>query len=182
MPTSNDNVVAASELDIPSMRLGLDKLEFQLETRADVRTTACTLAGQAQKELLLHTEDLEPDIYDQQPFLDAVSNLARQHRDARFWILIQDGRRAVQEQHRLIELARRLSSHVQFRRPAPNYHNYHKTFLLADTTGYLYRPLASRFEGIADFNCPGEVAPLRNYFMEVWEHSEPDEEMRRLYL
>jgi len=182
MPTEKNNVVTASELDIPSMRLGLDKLEFQLETRADVRTTACALAGQAQQELLLHTEDLEPDIYDQQAFLDAVSNLARQQRDAHFWILIQDSRRAVQEQHRLIELARRLSSHVQFRRPAPSYRNYHKTFLLADNTGYLYRPLASRFEGIGNFNFPGEVAHLRKYFMEVWEHSEPDEEMRRLYL
>jgi hypothetical protein len=106
----------------------------------------------------------------------------RQHQNAHVWVLVENSRNILQQGHRLIELARRLSSHVQFRRPPPEYRNYGKTFLLCDDTGYFYRPQASRYEGTANFNNPGETAVLKKYFMEVWEQSQADEEMRRLHL
>jgi hypothetical protein len=54
--------------------------------------------------------------------------------------------------------------------------------LICDDAGYFYRPLASRYEGAANFNNPGEVAKLEKYFMELWERSEPDSEMRELHV
>jgi len=182
MNPADDDKVPAKELDITSMQLGIDDLEFALQTREQVRATAQTLAMQAQRELLLHTEDIEPAIFDQQPFLDAVSRLAREHQDAHVRVLVGNSRKTIQQGHRLIELSRRLSSNIQFRRPPPQYRNYGKTFLLCDSTGYIYRPLASRYEGTANFNNPGQTVSLRKYFMEVWEQSQTDEEMRRLHL
>jgi hypothetical protein len=182
MPPATDDQVPADELDISSMQLGIDGLEFSLQTREQVRTLAHRLAAQAQRELLLHTEDIEAEIFDRQPFLDAVSRLVRQHQDAHVWVLVENSRKTLQQGHRLIELSRRLSSHIQFRTPAPQYRNYGKTFLLCDDSGYFYRPHASRFEGSANFNNPGRTAVLKRYFMEVWEHSEPDQEIRRLHL
>ena len=182
MSPDTDNQVHAGELDISSMQLGIDALEFSLQTREQVRSMAHRLAIQAQRELLLYTEDVEAVIFDQQPFLDAVSSLVRQHQDAHVWVLVENSRKTLQQGHRLIELSRRLSSRIQFRRPPPQYRNYGKTFLLCDDTGYIYRPLASRYEGSANFNNPGRTAVLKKYFMEVWEHSESDEEMRRLHL
>jgi hypothetical protein len=178
----NDKQIPAKELDISSMQLGVDDIEFALQTREQVCDMAQTLANQARRELLLYTEDMEPVIFDQQPFLDAVGRLAREHQDAHVWILVEDSRKTVQQGHRLIELARRLSSNIQFRRPPPQYLNYGKTFLLCDSTGYFYRPLAGRYEGTANFNNPGQTVVLRKYFMEVWEQSQTDEEMRRLHL
>ena len=174
--------VPANELDIASMQLGIDRLEFSLHSREDVRAIAQTLAEQAQRGLMLLTLDLEPAIFDQQPFLNAVSKLARQHQDAFFRVLILDSHRTLQKGHRLIELSRKLSANIQFRCPPPEYQNTGKTFLICDDAGYFYRPLASRYEGTANFNNPGEVARLGKYFMELWERSGPDSEMRVLHV
>ena len=182
MSSTTDEQVPADELDIASMQLGIDGLAFALQSREQVRAMAQSLATQAQRELLLHTEAMEPGIFDQQAFLDAVSSLARKHQGAHVWILVEDGRKAVQHGHRLIELSRRLGSNILIRRPPVQYRNYGKTFLLSDGAGYLYRPLASRYEGIANFNNPGKTAVLKKYFMEVWEQSEAEGEMRRLHL
>jgi hypothetical protein len=172
----------AAQLGIDDLRLGETSLEFELERQAEMCAVAHALAAQAQRSLLLHSEDLEPAIYDETAFLDAVSRLARSRSKSRIWILLQDTRKVVQHGHRLIEIARRLSSAIQIRRPAMQYRNYHESFLLADGSGYLHRPIAARFEGTANFHDPGKAADFEKYFMEVWERSEQDEEIRRLYL
>ena len=172
----------AAQLRIDDLRLGENSLEFEVERLTEASAVAHALAAQARRTLLLHTEDLEPAIYDESAFLDAVSQLARTHSQSRIWILIHDARKVVQHGHRLIEIARRLSSVIQLRRPAPQYRNYHESLLLADGCGYLHRPIAARYEGTANFHDPGKVADFEKYFMEVWERSEPDEEIKRLYL
>jgi hypothetical protein len=172
----------AAQLAIDELRLGESSLEFEIERQAEAAAVARALAAQAQRTLLFHTEDLEPAIYDDTAFLDALSRLARLHGQSRIWILIQDARTLVQHGHRLIELARRLSSTIQLRRPGPQYRNFHASFLLADGCGYMHRPIAARYEGTANFHDPGKVADWEKYFMEVWERSEPDEEIKRLYL
>jgi len=182
MSSATDDQIPADELDIASMQLGIDGLEFALQSREQVRSVAQSLAMQAQRELLLHTEAMEPEIFDQQAFLDAVSSLVRKHQNAHVWILVEDGHKAVQHGHRLIELSRRLGTNIQIRRPPVQYRNYGKTFLLCDGVGYLYRPLARRYEGVANFNDPGQTTVLKKYFIEVWEQSQAEGEMRRLHL
>ena len=182
MSTVTEGPVPANELDITSMQLGIDRLEISMHRREDVRAIAATLAQQAQRGLMLLTLDLEPAIFDQQPFLNAISALARQCQDAWFRMLILDSHRTSQNGHRLIELSRRLSSNIKFRCPPPEYQNTGKTFLICDDAGYLYRPLASRYEGTASFNNPGEVARLEKYFMNIWDRSDPDSEMRVLHV
>jgi len=174
--------ILASQIKLEELRLGATGLEFEIERQAEACAVAHALAAQAQRTLLLHTEDLEPAVYDDSAFLDAVSRLARSHGQSRIWILIQDARKVVQHGHRLIEVARRLSSIIQLRRPAPQYRAFHESLLLADGCGYLHRPIAARFEGTANFHDPGKTADWEKYFMEVWERSEPDDEIRRLYL
>jgi hypothetical protein len=181
-PDSEKPRILASQIALDEMRLGATSLEFETETQAEARTVAQALAAQAQRTLLLHTEDMEPALYDDSAFLESLSRLARAHGQSRIWILVQDARKAVLHGHRLIEIARRLSSSIQLRRPAPQYRAFHEAFLLADGCGYLHRPIAARFEGTANFHDPGKVADWERYFMEVWERSEPDEEIRRLYL
>jgi hypothetical protein len=182
MNTTTEDSVPANELDIASMQLGIDRIEFTLQTREAVRSMAETLAQQAQRGLLLLTQDLEPAIYDQLPFLHAISELARRRSDVCLRILVLDSHRALQSGHRLIELSRRLSTNIQFRSPPPDYQNTGKTFLVCDDAGYFFRPQASRYEGTANFNNPGEVARLKKYFMELWDRGVPDSEMRVLHL
>lgn len=181
MKTSED-VITAADADIGALQLGVGSQEIVFDSREEVRCLVAALAGQAQRSLLLHSCDLEPLIFDQPEFLEAVQSMVRGHRDSCFHILLQDGRSAVQNGHRLIELSRRLSSYIQIRRPPAEYLDFGETFLLADNSGYLQRPLHSRFEGTASFNNRGTSQRLKEYFMQVWEHSQPDEEMRRLHI
>ena len=169
-------------LPLDSLQLGTGSEEFETASRDEVAAVAERLAAQAQRQLLLHTEALSPEIYDRSGFLEAVRRFANRHSQTRFLILIQDSRQAVQRGHRLIELSRQLGSTIEFRRPAQEYRQYHECFLLADSVGYLHRRLPGRYEGSTGFNAPGRMADWEKYFMEVWERSEADLELKRLHL
>jgi hypothetical protein len=182
MNTTTENQLAQAPNAIESLRLGVDKDEVRLTGSDAVRATTVALASQAQRTLLLHTYDLEARIYDRQPFVEAVSALVRRHPGACCDVLIQNVDRVVKDGHRLVELARRVGSSIQIRRCAQQYRGYCGTFLLVDNSGYLYRPLSSRYEGKASFSNAAEVARIGKYFREVWEHSDIDMELRRLYL
>ena len=182
MDAGDTNRLTAAGLDLDTLQLGVSSDEFETDSRSEVAGVAQRLAEQAQRLLLLHTENLSPEIYDRPAFLDAVRAFARRHGQSRFLILVQDARQAVQRGHRLIELSRQLNSTIEFRRPAHEYRHFHETFLLADTTGYLHRQIATRYEGTACFNAPGKAADREKYFMEVWERSEPELELKRLHL
>ena len=180
MNRETDSPVSATELDIQSMQLGIDHLDISLQNREQVRLIAQGFAEQAQRTLSLLTLDIEPAIFDQQDFLDAITRLSRQSRDACFRILLLDSRRVAQQGHRLVELSRRLGSTIQFRRPPSDYQYTGLTFMTCDDAGYFDRPLSSRYEGTANFNNPGEVARLNKVFKELWDRSEPDSELRML--
>jgi hypothetical protein len=182
MKTGSENPVTAAPANLEALQLGVDRDMIRLAGSDDVRTIAVALARQAQRTLLLYTHDMEARIYDRQPFIEAVSGLVRRHPGACFDVLVQDTDRVVKEGHRLVELARRLGSSIQLRRCAEQYRRYCGTFLLADNAGYLYRPVSSRFEGLASFNNAAEVERLGKYFREVWEHSATEMELRRLFV
>ncbi|MGD8630253.1 MAG: hypothetical protein PVH38_04515 [Gammaproteobacteria bacterium] len=182
MNTGSENPVTQATASLESLQLGVDRDMIRLAGSEDVRTIAVELARQAQRILLLYTHDMEARIYDRQPFIEAVTGLVRRYPGACFNVLVQDADRVVKEGHRLVELARRLGSSIQIRRCAEQYRRYRGTFLLADNAGYLYRPVSSRFEGLASFNNAAEVERLGKYFREVWEHSNTEMELRRLFI
>jgi len=175
-------VISAATADPAALQLGVSSQALVFDSRMEVRSLSLALATQAQRTLLLHTRDLEAVIFDQLPFLEAVQEMVRRHRDSCFHILLQDGRAAIRNSNRLIELSRRLSTRIEIRQPQAEHLDFPEAFLLADDTGYLHRPLYSRYEGTAGFNNPAMNLRLKRYFTEVWERSIPDVEMRRLYL
>ena len=90
MNRETDSPVPATELDIQSMQLGIDHLDISLQNREQVRLITRAFAEQAQRKLSLLTVDIEPAIFDQQAFLDAITRLSHQSRDACFRILLLD--------------------------------------------------------------------------------------------
>ncbi len=160
--------------------LGETITRIDLSTSEEHRLAARRMAEQAQRSLLIHTRNLDPAIYDAQDFIDAVGKLARSSRRAEVRILVQDSGPVVQRGHRLIQLAYQLTSFIKIRRPDEMFKDFNQAFLLADDRGYIHRPHGDRFEGTACFNDPARVAELRQYFDRVWEHSQPDPNIRRL--
>jgi len=145
------------------------------------RRAAVGLVLQARRNVDIFTRDLDKKIYDNKAFLDGLQNLAINKRGM-IRILVKDSSNAVKYGHRLIALSQRLTSFIEIRRVAEDFKEYNEAFLVADEIGYAHRKHADRFEGTARFNAAKEAVNLLVFFNEVWRHSAPDPNLRRIYL
>ncbi|HEY0635459.1 MAG TPA: hypothetical protein VGE00_08755 [Gammaproteobacteria bacterium] len=162
--------------------LGITSGNIALRTIEQNRTTALALAQQAHHYLQIATRDMDALLYDNEPFIDALTALARRHAKSHIDILVWDSTAAVKQGHRLINLAQRLSSYVQIRKPSDEHAKYTEAFLVADGVGYMSRNLAERYEGIASFHAPLQARNLSQLFTTMWEKSLPDSQLRRLHI
>ncbi|MGH8282897.1 MAG: hypothetical protein ACRESE_03530 [Gammaproteobacteria bacterium] len=152
----------------------------ELATSADNREAAVRLVSEARMSLAMFTRDLEPAVYNTAEFAAAVRQLALRSRYSRIRIVAIDPTAAIKAGHRLIELGRRLSSFIEFRRPSADHAKLPESFLVVDAIGLLYRPLAMRNEGFTDPHNPHEAGARLRLFDEIWEQAEPEPEFRRL--
>jgi hypothetical protein len=167
---------------IGDYRLGEDHEELALQGLEDNVAVVDAMASQTRRTFDLFTRDLEPRLYDREPFYQALRQLAISSRNTEIRILIMDSDRVVKEGHRLINLGRRLSTYIKFRKVADDYHELPYSFLVADGRGFLYRSLAIEYEGEADFNNPYRAKELSREFEEIWQHSQPDPNLRQLHI
>jgi hypothetical protein len=161
-------------------QLGESEEPVPFSTAAENREIARQMAAQARRSLHLFTADLDPLVYDEPGFVEAAARMARSHPRARVLVLVHDADLAAKRGHRLVTLAQRLSSRVEIRKTPAEFVGSGDTFLVADTTGYLRRPIASRFEGEACFRDPFGARGLQERFEEAWERAHADPQLRRL--
>jgi len=149
--------------------------------REQTLAAVADLLADASYEIAIYTRDLDASLLDVPAILDAIKRIALSGRRARVRILVQDPRKPIADGHRLIALAQRLPSVIEFRVPQDEHdRQYASAFLINDRRGYLFRLLASRNEGEGSTYAPGRHAQLREYFDQVWERSTPSEELRPL--
>ena len=167
---------------LAASRLGETAGRLVLSNRGQFRDTCLLMAQQATRSIDIFSHDLDPPLFDQQAFLEALKSLVLNHRKSVVRVLLQDNQRVRSHGHRLVQLARRLSSHVEIRRPHADHRSHAENFLIANRTGYIRRPLPSQYQGEADFHNPLQASRLAEFFQEAWEHGEPDSELRQLDL
>ena len=168
--------------EFDAFTIGDDSGPLPLTRREENAAAVARLAAAARCSLHLFTRDLDPFLYGRPEFLDPIRRLATGRGHARVEILVLDSHRAVRDGHRLIELARRLSSFIELRKLHPDYKDRLETFLIADERALLYREKADLYAGKVDFNAPIEAKQLLRLFNEAWEKSGPDQELRRLHV
>jgi len=149
------------------------------KTRTELQAIYLQIALLARFELAIYTRDLDAAILDQAEMLDCLRQLSLQ-KGARIRILVQSSARALQDGHRLLELARRMSSAFEFRSPQAEDLHYGSAFLVNDQNGHVLRDLATRFESEGNLNDLASAQRLKRYFDEVWERSSVTTEFRRL--
>lgn len=155
---------------------------LRIEGLTELRTAAVELAAAAQREIILLSTDLQAQLYDQQPFLDAIRRLATSTSRARIRVLVRDVERVVKQGHRLVELASRLSSFIEIRRMAENDADGEHCFLLIDRRMLLRQQTAtSRFAEL-DREAALSGRQLGQEFDACWELAAPDLNLRRLWL
>jgi hypothetical protein len=155
---------------------------YPLHSADEARELVLRMASQASRSLDLLTTDLEPALYDQPEFLEAFKQLALKSKVARIRILLQDNSLVRSQGHRLIELAQRLPSTVELRKPDRAFREFAENFMLVDDCGYLHRRLLGRYQATACFNDRLQVSQWESLFTEAWEAAEPDMELARLHL
>lgn len=154
---------------------------LNLDNQPDVLATTLQLIQRARRGLCLYTRDLDPVVLDQAETGDALRRFATTARGAQVRVMAHDLRRAVAEGHVLIGLVQRLPSLFAIRvvEEEPDV-QYASAFVLNDQGGYLFRPLATRFEASACLHDPARQRQLQSYFDEVWERARPATELRPL--
>ena len=152
-----------------------------VEDRAGLEVAHVRLLTQARYRAAMYLPRMEPGILDSEAILTELRRLATSGRQAQVRILTHDAEQAHREGHRLIALAQRLPTAVSIRMPVDETHLAYASAFLADTTrGYLFRPIANRYEARGDLDAPGETSRLMAYFDEVWERAEPAWQIRPL--
>jgi hypothetical protein len=153
-----------------------------LTTMPEVREASLKVAKSAQRLLSIFTQDLEPLIYGEEPFLDAIKRLVLARSYAKVRVLLADPSRAMVDNNRFLALARRLTSCIDLRAMSAEYPASAGAFIIADDKALVYRLQADRWEGISDMNDPAVVRRYLNFFDEIWQTSMQESQMRQMLM
>ena len=142
------------------------------------RAAALRLVSQAQNKLLIITRNFDPLIYNNRAFVDAVSVVARRSRHSDVRILVHDRALMAREKHLLVALAQRLKTYIHIREVHKHFRRYNEAFLLVDSSGVLHRKKSDLYEGTVNFKAPALARELGGTFRTIWEHSQPNIDLR----
>lgn len=158
--------------------------EIKLTTAEENSTAALTLASQAKHSIDIFTQDMDAAIYDNSEFERYIFELSKKHPTTLIRILTQDSSTAIRNGHCLIRLAQKLTSSVFIHNPSREHKNETSAFMLMDKRGYLHRVTADKRNFKASFstNSPQRAGKLADTFDEIWEHSTPDVQIRRIFV
>ena len=81
----------------------------------EMRAAVDAVAASAQRLMSIYTPDLEPDLYDQNGFLEIVKRFVLARRFAKARVLLSDSGRLLRDNNRFIAMGRRLTSCIDIR-------------------------------------------------------------------
>ena len=138
------------------------------------------LVDMSKRRISIFTPDLEPGVYNEERFLEAVKRLTLGKPFARIRVLISNPAHLVRNGNPFVQLARRLSACIEFRNVDEEFRYHREAFLVADEAALIYRVDASKWEGIADTNEPAVARRYLGMFDEIWKASRAEAEVREL--
>lgn len=162
--------------------LGQNREIQHFSNQQGARAHALALLQQAQRSLCLYSADLEPWLYHHSSMQAACTNFLLANPRNQLRILLRDSSLAVKQGHRLLTLARRLSSNCQIRKLHPDYPSEELNFLLVDDCALLLRPEPSQYAGYACYQDPASVRLRRAQFEQAWNTSISDADLRSFLL
>ncbi len=165
--------------DFERFVLKQDSQTVNIDTSEECRLAALSMVRQATRGIDIVSRQLDPQMYDNRDFCEAVSQLVVGSQRARVRALLCHSGPVVKRGHRLVTLSQRLSSFIEMRVPAREFDDYNAAFLIVDGAGVIHRTLSDRFEGAVNFNDPRMAQELARQFEEMWQTAVPDVNLRR---
>jgi predicted GNAT family N-acyltransferase len=142
---------------------------------------SASLIGHARREVRIYTRDLEIDLNGNAAVIDALREFSTRAHAINVRILIHDPASPQGIGHLLLPLAQRMSSVFEFRTPTDDSQlQYPAAYLLNDADGFLFRPIASRYEGEWSLAWPARHRQLTEEFDRAWAYARPCTELRAL--
>lgn len=126
------------------------------------------------------SDDLHPDVFDDQALADAMSGLARDNRHSEVHILIKGSHLLVGRHHHLLALYRRLPSLVTIRKLTYCPELYVANYMLVDGHGLYFDPRDDDKVSFINSEDRAMVKHLSAQFDELWAKSDSDTELRSL--
>ncbi len=152
----------------------LDRHLALVGSPTEARDAATRVARLAQRLLTIHTHDLEPSIFEHEPFLHAVKRLVLGRRFAKVRVLVVDPARIRYDHNPFIALARKLTSYIEIRHAAAEYRSDPSSYVVADAVAFVCRLHEARWEGISQSHAPLAARAFLDRFDEAWLGSGSD--------
>lgn len=139
-------------------------------------------AQRAGRELRILSPDLDPRVFDQEAFLDAVRQLVRRGRMSRILIIVKDPRALTSRGHGMLNLARRMPSSIEIRKLSEHPAWNDRTLLIRDRAGLLSLAAGERSRGVFRPHARAECESAIHLFEDLWRAASVDPEFRSLSL
>ncbi len=159
-----------------------DEKVLSLKTAEQNRDASIELVEQARYALDIVCRDLDHALYDNDDFYDAVKKLATSGPKAKIRILIQDSNKAVKQGHRLVELARKLSSFIKIRIHGKRFKEFNEAWLIVDAKAWIRRPHADKYIAEVNYSAARQLRDITKDFDNMWNEANDDPNLRRLSL
>ena len=160
--------------------LGVTPGKIAVDNRAMNIAAVHKLANSAVLSLDILSRTLDHQIYNRSDIIDVFNKLVRKNRNLSIRILLYDCTKIVKHGHRLTNLASRVPSKISLRKLPDEITPCNQSMVVADGKGYLHNPLSDRYEGNVCFNDSGHCSELNRIFMDLWNQSKIDPELKRI--
>ena len=144
---------------------------------AENRAIALSMAQQATRSICIFSRSLDGQLYDNSPFIDAISRLARLNNHSYVYLLVQEVEPLVKSGHRLLSLQRKQSSSIQILVTDQQHKTFEAAFLVADESGFIHQKSRDRPASEYSFKASARARQLRRTFQTMWEKGSTDPDL-----
>lgn len=155
---------------------------LEISTRDENAAAALELVKQTTQKIAIISRELDPFVFDQLEFVEAIKNIVLNNRHAEVRIIVFEPELITRRGHKLLDISGKLSSYIHFRKAANEYKSFNESVLIADDIGYLFRENYERYRGKVNFNSRRESKTLLDVFDNMWESAKPDPNLRRVLI
>lgn len=134
------------------------------------------------REVRVYAPLLDHNLFEAEPVIEALSRFARSGPPTTLRVLIHSSNLIVSRGHRLLDLARRLTSKIQIRLVTAELQNEQRCFVLADQRAFFLMPDYNEYQAFSNQYDPVQSTQLSDRFDYLWQRAEADPELRSLSL
>lgn len=156
---------------------------YRTATMEDARKAVQALLETARYQVDILSPLLDHQLYDQAPVINALRRVVVEGgRHSRIRILVADPGPVVQRSHRLVHLARKLSTFMEIRHLGNDDRIDPPSWLSVDTESCARWEPNAGYEGVVGPGCRGDARRMERAFNELWNRSSSDPSLRRLHI